>query len=97
MEYRFDDCRNILPLPFDFYIPKYNLCIEYHGEQHYKDSGWFNSTEEFNDLQKRDRIKKQYCIDNDIDFLEIPYNYRSEEHTSELQSRFDLVCRLLLE
>ena len=25
------------------------------------------------------------------------YNLRSEEHTSELQSRFDLVCRLLLE
>src|SRR5699024_12290351 len=24
-------------------------------------------------------------------------NSRSEEHTSELQSRFDLVCRLLLE
>src|SRR5699024_11244467 len=24
-------------------------------------------------------------------------NKRSEEHTSELQSRFDLVCRLLLE
>ena len=23
--------------------------------------------------------------------------HRSEEHTSELQSRFDLVCRLLLE
>src|SRR5699024_12789423 len=25
------------------------------------------------------------------------YRLRSEEHTSELQSRFDLVCRLLLE
>src|SRR5699024_12613025 len=25
------------------------------------------------------------------------YDDRSEEHTSELQSRFDLVCRLLLE
>src|SRR5699024_11959441 len=25
------------------------------------------------------------------------YTARSEEHTSELQSRFDLVCRLLLE
>src|SRR5207249_10441054 len=25
------------------------------------------------------------------------YRSRSEEHTSELQSRFDLVCRLLLE
>src|SRR5437868_14728134 len=27
----------------------------------------------------------------------IPRRPRSEEHTSELQSRFDLVCRLLLE
>src|SRR5207249_11232221 len=26
-----------------------------------------------------------------------PMTMRSEEHTSELQSRFDLVCRLLLE
>src|SRR5699024_11820770 len=26
-----------------------------------------------------------------------PVKVRSEEHTSELQSRFDLVCRLLLE
>src|SRR5207249_10907380 len=27
----------------------------------------------------------------------VPHDLRSEEHTSELQSRFDLVCRLLLE
>src|SRR5437867_8554415 len=27
----------------------------------------------------------------------IPLNIRSEEHTSELQSPYDLVCRLLLE
>src|SRR5699024_11538586 len=35
-----------------------------------------------------------------IGFKTPPYNdngIRSEEHTSELQSRFDLVCRLLLE
>src|SRR5207249_8475824 len=29
--------------------------------------------------------------------LEVFVHKRSEEHTSELQSRFDLVCRLLLE
>src|SRR5699024_11298997 len=29
--------------------------------------------------------------------LRHPIHIRSEEHTSELQSRFDLVCRLLLE
>src|SRR5207249_11633467 len=27
----------------------------------------------------------------------VAFDLRSEEHTSELQSRFDLVCRLLLE
>src|SRR5699024_11431500 len=32
------------------------------------------------------------CVDNTF-----PTSDRSEEHTSELQSRFDLVCRLLLE
>src|SRR5699024_11459180 len=29
--------------------------------------------------------------------MPLPAGVRSEEHTSELQSRFDLVCRLLLE
>src|SRR5699024_12552845 len=38
------------------------------------------------------------CAHTEID-LKHPENnhHRSEEHTSELQSRFDLVCRLLLE
>src|SRR5437868_7188278 len=31
------------------------------------------------------------------DYLQRMVSNRSEEHTSELQSRFDLVCRLLLE
>src|SRR5699024_3486239 len=32
-----------------------------------------------------------------LSFLVVLLVFRSEEHTSELQSRFDLVCRLLLE
>src|SRR5437868_8788351 len=36
------------------------------------------------------------CRLADIDLLYVVME-RSEEHTSELQSRFDLVCRLLLE
>src|SRR5699024_11469598 len=31
------------------------------------------------------------------DYYDYFIDWRSEEHTSELQSRFDLVCRLLLE
>src|SRR5690606_39501969 len=30
-------------------------------------------------------------------FIEVPFETRSEEHTSEIQSREKLVCRLLLE
>src|SRR5206468_12337034 len=33
-------------------------------------------------------------IANLIAYYQSPENYRSEEHTSELQSRSDLVCRL---
>src|SRR2546421_1865874 len=33
----------------------------------------------------------------DGSFMNFAYGWRSEEHTSELQSRSDLVCRLLLE
>src|SRR5699024_2231209 len=33
----------------------------------------------------------------DVDAFPISIHIRSEEHTSELQSRFDVVCRLLLD
>src|SRR5699024_12807044 len=34
---------------------------------------------------------------NCLNIFNFNSRFRSEEHTSELQSRFDLVCRLLLE
>src|SRR5690606_39393913 len=40
--------------------------------------------------------RAQYIVDTIINFFHLP-NDRSEEHTSELQSRENLVCRLLLE
>src|SRR5699024_11974099 len=40
-------------------------------------------------------IVNMVCVGYGADF--ICWLVRSEEHTSELQSRFDLVCRLLLE
>src|SRR5437868_14391041 len=38
------------------------------------------------------RSRARRCVSRSV-----PRCRRSEEHTSELQSRFDLVCRLLLE
>ena len=34
IQYKFKNCCNENVLPFDFYLPQYNLCIEYDGIQH---------------------------------------------------------------
>src|SRR5699024_11829581 len=39
----------------------------------------------------------QYSGNTIVGYAPQGYRMRSEEHTSELQSRFDIVCRLLLE
>src|SRR5437868_9516480 len=41
--------------------------------------------------------RAQRASGDGLDELPVRGHLRSEEHTSELQSRFDLVCRLLLE
>ena len=63
---------------FDFYLPKYNLFIEYDGEQHYQPVGYFKNDEErnmlsFQQTQARDKIKNKYCEDNNINLLRIPF------------------------
>lgn len=67
----FDDCRDEKPLPFDFYIPDYNMCIEFDGDQHFYDKGNFSTSFEY--IQKHDEIKNKYCYDNNIELLRIPY------------------------
>src|SRR5438270_2640421 len=38
------------------------------------------------------------CLyEKQVEYISCPYRRRSEEHTSELQSQSNLVCRLLLE
>lgn len=72
-EKTFDDCRNIKPLPFDFYLPDYNICIEYQGRQHYEPVDYFGGEEQFKAQQHNDNIKKEYCDSNNIKLLCIPY------------------------
>lgn len=60
-------------MPFDFYIKEFNLCIEFDGEQHYRENNYFGGNNIFKETQKRDKIKNKYCKDNDINLLRIPY------------------------
>lgn len=74
-EKRFNDCRNINVLPFDFYVLDYNLLIEFQGEQHFYIDRMFSRTGvSLENLQKRDQIKRKYALDNGYNFLEIHYD-----------------------
>lgn len=75
----FDDCRDILPLPFDFYLPDYNVLIEYNGGQHYKPIEYFGGEENFKKQKLHDSIKNEYCESNNIRLLVIPYYANVEE------------------
>ena len=67
----FSDCRDIKPLPFDFYLPNYNMVIEFDGKQHYEQGHFTHSHLSY--TQAHDAIKNNYCKDNNINLLKIPY------------------------
>jgi len=73
-QHRFKDCRGKLPLPFDFYLPEFNTCIEYDGEGHYhpvpRGSVNINVLEK---CQIHDTIKTNYCTKNGIQLIRIPF------------------------
>lgn len=69
-EKRFVDCRDKKPLPFDFYLPAYNMCIEFDGQQHYQDKYGLQALQT---TQHHDKIKNDYCVTAGIKLLRIPY------------------------
>jgi len=61
-------------LSYDFYLPKYNLLIEYQGEQHERYiEGFHESYDDFLKQVEHDRRKCEYTYNNNINFLEIWY------------------------
>lgn len=77
-EYRFDNCRSIYPLPFDFYIPSKNLLIEFDGIQHFRPIPVFG---DFKIIKSHDKIKNKYASDNGLVLLRIKYDNSEIEQT----------------
>lgn len=75
-QYRTIYCVHKRSLPFDFALTKNGRVIgliEFQGGQHYFPVKLFGGQSSFEQLQIRDRIKRQYCEDNKIPLLEIGY------------------------
>ena len=53
--------------------------IEFDGEQHFKDNSHFlwHSKDTLEDIQKRNNIKNNYCKQNDLFLIRIPYTHKS--------------------
>lgn len=71
---KFNNCILKDKLRFDFYLPKYNICIEFNGIQHYESVDYFGGKKTLEYNIKRDIIKKEYCNSNNIQLFIIKYN-----------------------
>jgi very-short-patch-repair endonuclease len=83
---KFTDCTSkrgkyCKKLPFDFYLPTFNSCIEYDGRQHFEP---VYGQENLEAQKVRDRLKDEYCKENGIKLIRIPYTIKMSEIESYL-------------
>ena len=95
-EYTFDDLIDKGKLRFDFAIfNKENqlIClIEFDGSQHYieEQSGYLAG--QYNEIHRRDTLKNEYCLQNNIKLYRICYNENLDTRLEEILN--DIRCKL---
>lgn len=77
-EYKFEDCRYKRALPFDFYLPKLNTLIEFDGEQHFRALKHWGGEKQLREIQLRDSIKDEYCLEKNINLIRITYKQKDK-------------------
>jgi Zn ribbon nucleic-acid-binding protein len=84
-QFKIEDCKDQLPLPFDFAIfdnkNKLKYLIEYDGEQHFRPIKYFGGKKKLKIQQYHDELKNIYCNIHNIKLLRIPYwDFDNIEH-----------------
>ncbi len=69
---KYDDLIDISQLSYDFYLPEYNLLVEYNGSQHYSNT-FKKPLHDFHKQLHHDWLKRKYAKDHNINLLVIPY------------------------
>ncbi|WP_238948847.1 hypothetical protein [Clostridium sp. YIM B02569] len=77
-EYKFDGCKDKRKLPFDYYLPHKDICIEFDGRQHFEKAYFGGIDEEkakdsLKYTKRHDEIKNKFCRENNIKLIRIPY------------------------
>lgn len=84
MQKTFSDCKYKSCLRFDFYLPKYNICIELQGQQHFIIGRYKDADKRLEKIQIRDQIKRDYCKKNNIKLIEIHYTKFKKEKIEQI-------------
>ena len=79
IEKKFETCKDKSYLPFDFYVDNKYL-IEYDGIQHFEEGAFDYEYTHFHDL-----IKNQWCKDNNIPLIRIPYTHFKDLQLKDLK------------
>ena len=77
-QHTFYECKNVRKLPFDFYLPELNTCIEFDGIQHFKPIEYFGGIESFEYQKINDNIKNEYCKNKNIKLIRISYKDKNK-------------------
>ena len=88
---KFKDCKYLSNLIFDFYLPDYDICIEYNGAQHYEPFDYFGGKESFELVVKRDKIKKNFCRKNNINLFTISYKKNIEKEIKKIIEKCQMI------
>lgn len=94
---KFDDLMSCRQLSYDFYLPDYNILIEYQGEQHFnpKNFGGVSKEISIERLKKQkihDKIKRKYAKEKGYVLLEPTYKLDSLEKVEKyLNTKFTLL------
>jgi transposase-like protein len=70
----FEGCIYKNKLSFDFYLPNFNVCIEYDGLQHFEVIEYFGGQDAYDLRILKDNIKTEYCRNNNIRLERIIYS-----------------------
>lgn len=86
----FEDCLNFdgNRLNFDFYVPIYNLLIECNGIQHYESIDFFGGDERFNKQRLHDKLKEEYAIKNNFNYLVIDCRKDNLKYVNDILNKY---------
>jgi hypothetical protein len=84
-QYRHDYIKDKLRFPIDAFWPKFKLCLEYNGIQHYQHNRHFHKTKsDFIRAQRRDELKYKLIQELNFKLLIIKYNDSKEDIINNL-------------